>query len=157
MIVLVAAVFLVAGAIAYVAIRPDSSTDGPQAAQGAEDTLAEVAPEEGDGDIASPGRYVVYSQEAFDDASDKTRLLFFHASWCPQCRALDESIMSEQALPSEVVIYKVDYDNSQDLRQRYGVTIQTTVVRVDARGEKVASYVAYDSPSFASVEEALLE
>jgi thiol-disulfide isomerase/thioredoxin len=100
------------------------------------------------------GTYKDYSSELL--ASTKgTKLLFFHASWCPQCRALDESIRTSE-LPDNVTIFKVDYDSNQALRAKYGVTLQTTVVKVDDNQDKLASYVAYNEPTFQSVKQALL-
>lgn len=101
------------------------------------------------------GSYVMYSDENLKKYSSTTRLLFFHAPWCPQCRELDASITAS-SLPANTTILKVDYDTNQELRQKYGVTIQTTVVKIDSDGEKVDSYVAYDKPTFASVESVLL-
>ena len=101
------------------------------------------------------GNYVEYSNENLTKYSSNTRLLFFHAPWCPQCRELDASIAAS-TLPSNTTILKVDYDTSQDLRQKYRVTLQTTVVKIDTAGEKVESFVAYNEPTFASVESALL-
>lgn len=101
------------------------------------------------------GSYVEYSNENLTKYSNNTRLLFFHAPWCPQCRELDASIAAS-SLPANTTILKVDYDTNQDLRQTYGVTLQTTVVKIDAAGEKVDSFVAYDEPTFANVESALL-
>jgi len=101
------------------------------------------------------GRYENYSAEAFENDKTTQRLLFFHASWCPQCRELDASILAT-SLPAGVVIYKVDYDSQQDLRKKYGVTLQTTVVKVDKDGNKLQSFVAYDEPTFSSVERELL-
>ena len=110
-------------------------------------------------DISTPpgiakGAYVDYTESGF--ASTKgTRLLFFHAAWCPQCRELDESIKSGD-LPVGVTIFKVDYDTNQPLRAKYGVTLQTTVVKVDEEGNKIESYVAYEEPTLQSVEKKLL-
>ena len=81
--------------------------------------------------------------------------MFVHAPWCPQCRSLEESIKTT-VLPDNVTIFKVDYDSNQALRQQYGVTLQTTFVKVNDEGEKTDSYVAYDEPVFASVERELL-
>lgn len=100
---------------------------------------AEAAP------AAAPGEYVEYSDAALA-AVEGTPVLFFHAPWCPQCRALEESIETS-GVPDGLVILKVDYDSRQDLRQRYGVTIQTTLVALDGAGEATASFVAYDDPS----------
>ena len=100
------------------------------------------------------GKYVEYTEEGFV-STQGTRLLFFHAPWCPQCRALDESIKATE-LPSGLTIFKVDYDSNQPLRAKYGVTLQTTVIKTDEKGDKLGSYVAYDEPTFQSVKQALL-
>ena len=34
-------------------------------------------------------RYQDYSPDAFNEVSDKKRVLYFHADWCPVCRPLD--------------------------------------------------------------------
>lgn len=103
---------------------------------------------------AVAGTYIDYSDEQVLKASG-TKLLFFHAPWCPQCRALDTSIKAS-SLPDNLTIFKVDYDSNQTLRQKYGVTIQTTIVKIDPAGEKIESYVAYGEPTFDAVERELL-
>lgn len=101
------------------------------------------------------GVYTEYSKQKLAETSG-TKLLFFHAPWCPQCRSLDKSIR-ESELPDNLTIFKVDYDTNQSLRQKYGVTIQTTVVKVDDNGEKIASFVAYSEPNFESIKSSLLQ
>ncbi len=92
-----------------------------------------------------------------DVANDKnTKLLFFHAPWCPQCRALDADIAKNISTVPGVSIYKVDYDTNQALRKKYGVTLQTTVVRIDDSGKLIEKYVAYNEPTFANVKANLL-
>lgn len=100
------------------------------------------------------GAYVDYSDSVIANTKG-TKILFFHAPWCPQCRALESSIQSE-GVPDGVTIIKVDYDSNQALRKKYGVTIQTTLVKVDDSGNKVKLYVAYDEPSLESVKANLL-
>ena len=102
----------------------------------------------------APGRYVTYSEAAFDTAQGRP-VLFFHASWCPQCRMIEADI-KKSAIPSEVTIFKVNYDSSQALRQEYDVTLQTTFVEVDHDGRLLAKYVAYNEPTFDSLKENLL-
>ena len=104
---------------------------------------------------STAGIYTTYTKSKFE-SSTGTRLLFFHAPWCPQCRALDADIKSAD-LPEGITILKVDYDSNQDLRSEYGVTIQTTVVKVDESGKLVKKYVAYEKPTFSSIEENLLK
>lgn len=149
-------VVVIASAMTFVLVRKDAVIETQQeprseVQQEAEPTVAESPSAE----PAMPGAYVPYSETAFA-AAKGTRLLFFHAAWCPQCRALDASI-SGSALPDAVTILKVDYDSQQALRTKYGVTLQTTVVRVDNNGNKIESYVAYDEPTFESVKRELLQ
>lgn len=91
---------------------------------------------------AIAGRYADYSSEAAKKAVYSSTILFFYAPWCPECRAFDKAIQSGD-VPSGVQILKVDYDSSQALRQTYGVTIQTTFVRVDTNGTKQALWTGY--------------
>jgi len=98
--------------------------------------------------------YVEYSEDAFANTDGK-RILFFHADWCPQCKALEQDILAAD-IPSDVTIFEVDYDNSQQLKEKYGITLQTTLVSVDTDGDVIKKYIAYDEPSWKSVESKLL-
>jgi len=109
----------------------------------------------GGSSAAQPGQYVDYSPELVASTPGE-KLLFFHASWCSQCVALEDDIEAS-GVPDGVTIFKVDYDSNQDLRQEYGVTIQTTMVKVDDNGEMIDSYVAYEDPTLDSVSAALLQ
>lgn len=102
-----------------------------------------------------PGAYVSYSDTIIADTKG-TKILFFHAPWCPQCRSLDNSI-KEATLPNGLTIIKTDYDSNQPLRQKYGVTLQTTFVKVDDDGNLIKKYVAYNEPSYDSVKANLLD
>jgi thiol-disulfide isomerase/thioredoxin len=104
--------------------------------------------------VASAGAYVEYSDDAIARADGRV-LLFFHAPWCPQCRSVESDILAE-GVPAGVTIIKVDFDSRQDLRQQYGVTLQTTFVEVDAEGDELQKHVAYDDPHLAAVVAAML-
>ena len=67
------------------------------------------------------GQYLTYSDDVIAKTAG-TKLLFFHAPWCPQCRMLDADI-NKQGVPEGVSIIKIDYDTHQSLRQKYGVTL----------------------------------
>lgn len=101
-----------------------------------------------------PGTYTAYSPEAVASAKGDI-LLFFHAPWCPQCREIEKTI-NNNPLPDNLTILKVDYDSNQKLRQQYGVTLQTTFVKVDKDGNEIKSYVAYNEPNFDAVKRELL-
>jgi thiol-disulfide isomerase/thioredoxin len=114
----------------------------PQAA--AEPAKAEV----------KPGVYTDYSESAIATTSG-TKLLFFHAPWCSQCRQMEASI-NKDGIPTDVTVFKVDYDSNQKLREKYGVTLQTTFVKIDDSGNKIKSYVSYEEPRFSAVQRELL-
>jgi len=111
--------------------------------------------DESGGNSPQAGQYVDYSPELVA-STPGDKLLFFHADWCSQCVSLEGDIEAS-GVPDGVTIFKVDYDSNQDLRQEYGVTIQTTVVKVDDNGDKIDSYVAYEDPTLDNVTAALLQ
>lgn len=89
--------------------------------------------------MASAGQLTIYSATAFEQAGDAKRVLFFHASWCPSCIASEKAIRS-LSLPADVKVFKVDYDSSAELKQRYGVVRQDTFVQVDQQGNKIKEW-----------------
>ena len=120
-------------------VRSTNSTGIPETAP-----IEEMTPTN-----AVPGKYIDYKADVIATTSG-TKLLFFHAPWCPQCRDIDTDIKAS-VIPSNTTIIKVDYDSNQSLRQKYGVTLQTTIVKVDDQGELIKKYVAYDSPTLDSI------
>ena len=78
------------------------------------------------------------------DAYKNTKqVLFFAASWCPDCKAIDKALMADaSSIPDGVSVVKVDYDKATDLRKQYGVTMQHTFVQVDDMGKEVAQWSA---------------
>lgn len=141
-------VIVIVAAVIYVAVSsPKASTPSDSANETAStqdtpevktDTPAPAAP-------AQPGAYTAYDPELLSKTTGR-KILFFHASWCPQCQALDKSI-KEGPIPDGVTFFKVDYDAAHDLRIAYGVNLQTTLVEIDQSGHVVKKYVAYDEPT----------
>lgn len=103
---------------------------------------------------SSPATYVNYTSTQFSEDTG-TKLLFFHANWCPQCRTLDSDIQANLDQLEDITIYKVDYDTELDLRKKYSVTQQTTIIKTDGAGTELDSFVAYDNPSLASIRKNL--
>lgn len=165
--ILLVVVAVVGAALIYVLNSLDSAVPAvDQSANQSTDTSSKPAdsttqpPEtkvdvDADDTQAVKGSYVDYSTDKVASTTG-TKVLFFHAPWCPQCRALENDIKAVQ-LPDNVTIFKVDYDTNQTLRQKYGVTIQTTLVTIDGNGDLIKKYVAYDEPTFASVKTNLLD
>lgn len=93
--------------------------------------------------MSASGAYISLADyEASKDMYDAgTVVLFFHASWCPTCKATEENLNADAAaIPAGLAIVKVDFDNSDDLRQKYGVTTQHTFVQIDADGNELAKW-----------------
>lgn len=81
------------------------------------------------------GSYEDYSESAVNEAiaAKKDIVLFFHASWCPSCRSLDKEIRANLSqLPKNAVVFKVDYDDEKELKKKYAVTSQHTLVSIDS-------------------------
>ena len=94
-----------------------------------------------DGAMMSKGSYEAYDPSKLAMADHGKVVLFFRASWCPTCKALDADIKAHLAsLPEGVHILDVDYDNSAALKQKYGVTMQHTLVQVDAKGNLITKW-----------------
>lgn len=144
-------VLMIGGGTVYLLSNDEKETENSTTKSTNSDAKSEAAQTN---QSAAAGKYEEYSESSLASASG-TRLLFFHAPWCPQCRALDADIVA-RGVPAGVTILKVDYDSSQDLRQKYDVTLQTTIVEVDESGQLVDKYVAYDEPSLQSVIDNLL-
>ncbi len=92
---------------------------------------------------AGPGAYVSFSEyEAARDAFAATDVvLFFNADWCSTCKEARDNIQADLAsIPSDLTIVVVDFDAANDLRQKYGVTVQHTFVQIDADGKELAKW-----------------
>lgn len=88
------------------------------------------------------GVYTDYD-ESLLGATDNT-VLFFHAAWCPSCRAADSAISAE-TIPSNLTIFKTDFDSETELRKKYGVVTQHTFVQIDADGNEINKWVWWNS------------
>ena len=135
-------VILIAGVVAYVLLIPETTSE-PAVISTTNNNAQPEAVASNDTQVTL-GVYTEYSEQAVL-ATNGTKVLFFHAPWCPQCREMEASI-NKDGVPSGVTVFKVDYESNQALRTKYGVTLQTTFVKVDDEENKIESYVAYEEP-----------
>ncbi len=87
-----------------------------------------------------------FTPAAFKAAQDagKVSLVFFHAPWCPVCRAQEPKIAVRLAgAYNYIVPFRVDYDSNQMLRREMNVARQSTVILY--RGAKEIGRMSYTS------------
>ena len=91
--------------------------------------------------VMMKGSYEAYSAQKIAMAETGDVVLFFHASWCPSCRGLNSDIEANMSsIPEGVTILKVDYDKETELKKKYGVTTQHTLVQVDKDGNLIKKW-----------------
>jgi len=87
-----------------------------------------------------------YSAAALAEAEKANQpvALHFHADWCPTCRAQDKVV---QALKAEkgldLTILRVNYDTEKDLKRRFKVNSQSSLVVL--RGQKETARLVGDT------------
>ncbi len=88
------------------------------------------------------GAYVAYDSSAIAAAATTGQaVLFFHAPWCPTCSALNKDIEGSLSdIPAGLTIFKTDYDSNTELKKKYGVTYQHTLVQVDKNGAMIKKW-----------------
>jgi thiol-disulfide isomerase/thioredoxin len=97
-----------------------------------------------DSENTSVGRYIDYSDSAIAQATKDggKAVLFFHAAWCPTCRAAEKEILGNlDTIPQDLTIIKTDFDSMQELKKQYQIVNQHTFVQVDADGNEVTRWV----------------
>lgn len=91
------------------------------------DTATEITPQ-----------YFTFSQAKLVESlvDSKTVVLYFHAPWCTTCTSFEQELKGQQSqLPPEVVVLKIDFDTSSDLKKQYNVIYQHTLVLLDKEGK----------------------
>jgi thiol-disulfide isomerase/thioredoxin len=87
-----------------------------------------------------------YTPEAFKAAmgAGKTTLVFFHAPWCPVCKAQEPKVKAHlNGDHKDVVAFKVDYDSNMALREALKVDKQSTLILY--QGMKEVARLSYKS------------
>lgn len=97
--------------------------------------------------------FAPFTREAFNAAADsgKTTLVFFHAPWCPVCKAQEPKVLAHlNGDARDVVALKVDYDTNLDLRKEMKVEKQSTLILYS--GSREIARLSYKSDD-ASIDE----
>jgi len=115
------------------ASSPPTQTDAPAEP---ESPTSEAMP-------VGPGFYITLADYDTGKAAYASTdvVLFFNAEWCSTCKKARDNIEADLAgIPPDLTIVVVDFDTANELRQRYGVTVQHTFVQIDADGNELAKW-----------------
>lgn len=107
-----------------------------------ETSMAE-SPAASESSTENAGAYIDYASYALsaDQYADTNVVLFFNALWCSTCkqaRGNFEASLSE--IPEDLTIVLVDFDDSIELRKKYGVTVQHTFIQIDSAGDAIGKF-----------------
>jgi thioredoxin len=80
---------------------------------------------------------------------EKPAIVDFYADWCGPCRAI-APVLQELAdkYGDEIVIYKVNIDNSPELAQAFGIMSIPAVMYIPLKGEPAMTLGARDKAKF---------
>lgn len=121
------------------AVAADNNTANTQAVEESEPTPAPLPPAEEQ--ALAAGIFTDYDASLLQKADDGPVILFFHADWCPTCRGLENNINSNaENIPANVTLLKVNFDTEAELKKKYGVVRQHTLVQVDAAGNEIKTF-----------------
>ena len=84
--------------------------------------------------------YKDYSPELVENAKNKNIVLFFHADWCPTCKAFEKKVLTEK-IPENLLILKVDFDTNTELRKKYNILTQTSFVLIDNKWNLIKRWI----------------
>jgi len=127
---LIIIIVFILGAIAY-GYNQSRSNVGDQDVHLTDDESMEVV----------NNQYIDYDSALLANANDGDVVLFFHAAWCPSCRTLDNGLKKElKDFPDDLTVLKVDYDKEKELKKKYSITYQHTLVQVDSQGNELAKW-----------------
>jgi len=119
-----------------------ASTPADVMTGGATDDMATSEPmDDMSADAMAAGAYLTLDeyQNQMADRAGTTVVYFFHADWCPSCRATEDSLTTA-GVPDGLTVVKIDYDTATDLKREYGITQQHTFVQVDEDGAQLAKW-----------------
>ncbi len=93
------------------------------------EVVEEIAPVQ---PVATSGKTGFFDYSDSLIGENDTTVLFFHASWCPTCRSAAANLKASGT--DDILVLKVDFDNSKELRTKYRVTDKHTFVQIDKDG-----------------------
>ena len=86
-----------------------------------------------------PGTYQEYSQDSIAVLPETSMIvLFFSSSGCQSCLQAEAALVRDiEQIPTNVHIFRVDYDSQLSIRRQWGVTSPHTFVEINTDGQFV--------------------
>ncbi len=107
-------------------------------------------PVEREGGVTWSQSYDVSTKVAATEKSPV--LLFFTASWCPWCRKLEQEVLVDPKVISELrkfVCVKLDVDKNRDVAMAYGVVSMPRIIVLNTQNEIIGDWLGYrDAKAF---------
>jgi thiol:disulfide interchange protein len=124
----------------------DTMTSNPKAQGVIDQGSSKDIPEDLAQDTSQPSqRYTQYSEAnlAAATANGGRAVVFFHAGWCPFCKAAEANLKANlDQIPNDVTILQADFDTTSALKSKLNVVAQDTFVQVDADGNAVTAWTS---------------
>ena len=125
----------------------DSAKASPMASPKAEGSMmaASTTMDKGFYDLSKLGPSVsafTNANDAMMQAKKGTVVLYFAASWCPDCQATYQDLVTNSKMfPMDFHLVVINYDTAKELKMKYGITQQHSFVEIDASGKALKSWV----------------
>lgn len=94
----------------------------------------------------TPGIYIDGNTSTIDTFINQGKkvIAYFHADRCPTCQALEKDIQLHiNNIPSDIAIVKFNYDKEEELKIKYKVQAQNTIVYLAKDKTELASKVGW--------------
>lgn len=114
----------------------DPVTEGSQSDDAPDESMQALA--------KAQAYYIEYSDDEFNRARAEGRpiALYFWAAWCPICRAEEPKIREQiDGLDIPVTGFRVNFDTETELKKRYGIPYQHTLVILDTEGNETSRFL----------------
>lgn len=141
-------------------VTPNINQENPEAAEqetNQEETTQEQ-PQTTQAQLQA-AQYIDYSPEKLAEleANNQAYVVFFHADWCPTCKAIEANILPEiSSFPDGTVILKANYDNEKELKRRFNITYQSTIAVVDTNQNHLTTLLSPENDVLkAAIEDSL--
>jgi len=86
--------------------------------------------------------------------SGKNAIVKFHATWCPNCRALEQNFNQVDLNELGVTLYKVDIEQQRELTQMYSIRALPTILYLKD-GKLISTEMGVKSPG--EIKESIYE